>query len=289
MRFATAVFCIAVSAAAIGATTPKKKASAAARKKTGPAAPLIAVQQGPLEWSKIERFPPHYVGNSPIAVFASFIIGPKTEFETSAAYTERRMKTPKGMYAFMLPVVFTYDADALHFTGSVEHTIVNQNTTPHSAITLFQTHFSRGSYVGRNAFGVSAHVTREVFAEYAILLPERYDFGDAKIVYQAPPARAIALKPRMRVAMIVSLDDRSVPEPADSAATFGDARATGWDYHSATIDDPEDRTSLYYSLSGDIHGYWLYDYETGEVLARYTKDGTLEETEPTSAPATSTK
>jgi hypothetical protein len=122
----------------------------------------------------------------------------------------------------------------------------------------------KGSYLGKNAFGVTTTVHRVEVAEYELsfLLPcdvfksDNYGFLDEKIVrIEIPPDKARSVKESLRLLFI--------HKPA----------FTNYEIHgySPTIDYPYDKTIHQYKTFAELFELWIYNSRSAEVIRKIRK------------------
>jgi hypothetical protein len=228
----------------------------------------------------VAKFPPAFGGNTVEWVLKHRTIPPKGEFETTAEYNQRLEKFQSELYVFVPdePENFEYDADAETFSAKIYPDITNV----HSRIgwyfrpfDIHQTKLSESTYVGSNAFGAEALVTKTKSKVTQLVVSEtedilRYSFDSIDISFKLPRDRARSVKPNLRVAFICS------PKPEQFApATPSDVNgATGYDISEATIDSPTERWTYYVALRAELRQIWVFDRSTGEVFGRFLPNGT---------------
>ena len=258
----------------IGAA-PQKKTSATKPKSAN--APKAAAEK-PFDLTLV-KLPVPFSGNSVEWVLKRHGIAPKGEFETTAEYEDRVKAFQAQTYAFVRtePEAFVYDADSETFTTR----IYSGSTDVHSkigwyfrAFDIHEKKLSESSYVGSNAFGAKALVTKTKWKRTQIVTDDTEDIlalnrDPIDLSLNVPRDRARAVKPNLRVALICSprLDQFS-PDP-DSGVTG----ATGYDIYEATIDNPSERWIYYTALRVDLLQIWVFDRATGEVYGRFSPQG----------------
>lgn len=223
---------------------------------------------------------PDFKGDDFIAVFRSLMVEPKGEFETTEQFEARKKAPPPAVYAFVAPKPDArYDADAAAFT--VELTRYDAKGAYgqfiDSLIAVVDKIDSSRFYDASNAFGVSVKVYQRTIGRWGIVIPDepqRY----LKLKVPVPPDRAQALKDRLSLMVVVRTNAESRP-----LVSSKDKLETGSSYEKPTIKRPEEATIYEHGLEADLLGIWVFDRESGEVLAKfdaigqgYRADGTIE-------------
>jgi hypothetical protein len=198
------------------------------------------------------------------ALVARLHVAPKGEFETSSAFEQRARKAVLPARFYLLRVDASpistrcspeveYDADAAHL-----HVELPGATAPDGtfgfAVDCGAT--IGGSYVGSNAMGVKARITRMSEAFVLFTGDASHSSTEYDLVMVADSARR--LKPHVRLALLVK------PGIGES----GQAVSTGRDSSSPTIDNPYDISWTWAEVRYDWLELIAYDDRTGKIIVR---------------------
>jgi hypothetical protein len=247
------VFCLALShgIAAAPVVTP------AAAENPGPAARTFDVTQ--------RKLPPQFAGDDIRALFSG---APRGEFESSADYAARTA-IPEGTYAFVVRgAEIRYDADRQQFAVAVDHynffdPAESMDRIP--CVVVDATEPVVGTYVAANAFGAQMQVTAKTWTQWAVVRNGRSRLHVLNL--PVPRDQAPAVKESLAVLLICRLGAKSrIPARFESGAT-------GHFHHTPTRDVPADNNIDQFAVRGEVLAYWLFDRNTGNVLARYDDDG----------------
>lgn len=246
-----------------------------------PAAAVSTFLSKPLDLS-LETLGPRFIGHDIVAVIrelaGSPLNKPKSEFETTVEYTariKRLMDSRERRYTFVLNAFLyddaAYDADREIMTAKVEaHQLflfdASDSISDRPALELTEILRSKGAYVGKNAFGVSAQVTRTVTDEFGLALLDDDDelfsqadgaIGDRSVSteIEMPANEAKLIKPFLRFALVCTLDNPTV--------------YTNTDTSSATISNPREVKVLRHYILVRPDELWVYDARSGNVLSKF--------------------
>jgi hypothetical protein len=275
ITIATVVVLFCAAAPASSAQSKKKASSKSATN----AQVAAAKPETPFD-DTIAKLPPAFAGNTVEWVLKNRTIPPKGEFETTAEYNERLEKFQSELYIFVPnePESFDYDADAETFSAKIYPSV----TDVHSRIGWYfrpfdvhRTTLSESTYVGSNAFGAKALVTKTKSKVTQVVVSEtedilRHSFDSINISFKLPRDRARSVKPNLRLAFICSPKAEQF-EPATPSDAKG---ATGYDISEATLDSPTERWTYYVALRAELRQIWVFDRSTGEVFGRFFPNGT---------------
>ncbi len=107
------------------------------------------------------------------------------------------------------------------------------------------------TYIGQNAFGVKRRIKYTKFENVLIKINKsRPDFTLANIT----PENAQIMLPNLRLLIVGTL-----------LQPFAETSSVSY---KPTIDDPEHIDGRNYSLIMETEEIWLYDFETGKILAK---------------------
>lgn len=173
-----------------------------------------------------DSLPPGFPGESFAGLYKRFILAPKGEFETSAAFAARR-RPPVDTLWHAIPVgssctttSFIYDADHQRFIVTMEdanRTGTTTSTENSSLIKALDSYVegicvSRRSTVVRtykisNAFGATATVTESMLTDEIIQTPALWAAGTLLGSVAVPAERAADVKPRLGFVVFFRLAD----------------------------------------------------------------------------------
>jgi hypothetical protein len=212
----------------------------------------------------VPALPPHFEARGFPQLFRSLVVPPKGEFETGEQHAARRPVPPPTVHAFTVDEdPPDYDADA----GLFRWRFTTHGNLQGRILTLDTTHGDLDSYVGSNAFGVTAKVIRSEHHRWGVLLPHQaHQF--VRLDVPVAPERAAALKERLRLLAVVRLRPDSAVEVSDPVRQHTDVDRT-----SPTLDHRYDTTIYRHDLRADLLALWVYDHESGEVLGRFDLSG----------------
>jgi hypothetical protein len=209
--------------------------------------------------------PPRFNGNSPFALYEALLklhALKKGEFESTKQFESRQsefvkkpflgeispatkisisLDPPQNEHDFAL----AYDAD----TSQMKLRLAEKGFPIGCTLSLGRTSRQTGSYVGSNAFGVKARVTKHEVTYFCL----GGNIGH-EVAFPVDPEKARKVKPNLRVLLIGSL-----------AAPY---RSESSDYSEATISDPVEVSYSAYILHLDVEQVWVYDWMTGEIVYR---------------------
>lgn len=228
----------------------------------------------------VAKLPAAFAGNTVEWVLKNRTIPAKGEFETSAEYNQRLEKFKSELYAFVPnePENFDYDADTETFAAEIYPGITDVHSRSGWYFRPFDVHrtkLSEATYVGSNAFGAKALVTKTKSKLTQVVISETEDilhhsFDSIDISFKLPRDTARSVKPNLRIAFICS----PKPEQFEPATPSDVKGATGYAISDATIDSPTESWTYYVALRADLRQIWVFDRSTGQVLGRFLPDGT---------------
>lgn len=223
----------------------------------------------------VARLPVGYRGNSIVETYRQRAVAPKGEFETTEEYKARVASIHAGTFAFVIENPYIkYDADTGAFDVEVLKAPINTGLTlDGSAVWLKEELTPQGKYVGVNAFGVSATITKERVDVYSLSLRDEVDGEWMHAVRLSLPMaaeRASRLKSRLRVFLICEMTHGDTPALMSQDWSRG---ATGYLELTPTIDNPTRRDTFFFTMSARLLGWWVFDVNSGEVLGRFLPSG----------------
>lgn len=164
-------------------------------------------------------------------------------------------------------VVFLYNADTAKFTvGSYIRSERNSYKLDDTLLSPTWTTASKlSNYTAHNSYGASVDVTETDFTGYGLTFDRAkwpgwqdgwLESKDSPLSFSVPLDKAVALKPRLRLAVIGNIDQ---------ARPWVEYR----DYVKPTIDSPVGGSTVFNYLRLVPRQFVVYDYETGDVLFRF--------------------
>lgn len=123
------------------------------------------------------------------------------------------------------------------------------------------------SYVGQNTYGTKVTIEKTSANVYELLIENFRDFEriprdtshtfrhtiTAKL--EMTPAEAMAAKPNLKVLALVRLRDPHILK--------------GYVSHKPTVSEPRDTFAVYQYLVGEVKEFWIYDYPSGRIHAKW--------------------
>jgi len=227
----------------------------------------------------VARLPPAFTGNTVEWVLKNRTIPPKGEFETSAEYNQRLETFQSELYAFVpteLPN-FEYNADTETFTAKIYPGVTEVQSRIGWYFRPFGVHrtkLSESTYVGSNAYGAKALVTKAKWKLTQVVVEETEDilqhsFDSIDISFKIARDRARLAKSDLRILLLCS----PKPEQFEPAAPVDVTGATGYDISKATIDSPTEQWIYYVALRADLRQIWVFDRSSGQVYGRFFPSG----------------
>jgi len=206
-----------------------------------------------------------------------FVVTPKGEFETSKEYQERAKNSSSDVFAFRLPssgihVYAKYDADKGQFAITIggESLISGYDYDSNRTLLIVdESDEETGSYVGSNAFGVTANIREWTKRQWGISI-DRESYRPLELVLEVSPEYARLLKDNLCVVVECSLSPVVVPEVL---AITGDA--TGYSSSKPTLELPVDITKYQYAIPARVFTYWIFNRKSGELLGKYAANGSI--------------
>lgn len=253
---------------------PQKKPGQRKPTADEPSATNPTIQVQPIDPSR--SLPKFFVGSPIELIYAMFVGGPpRGEFETSAEYEKRRAEfLSVGVYPFVLAEVsIAYDADAGHFAIRVPSKRVraaNGNATSSAFEAAMVLPDDSTAWLRE----VSAVADEASIATYNVLLLNwRQD--ETKITVSMARDKARDTKPFLRVLAMVRLG----PTAAHwvMTQTIGDYVSKNPIYQLHLAKDASELAGRYeLALAGELESIRVYDYRTGEVVAKIVPDAAHE-------------
>lgn len=225
----------------------------------------------------------------------------KGEFETTEQWQQRIKKEEaepilgglllSGVYAFALegvmdcdpwgkpyesnePFKIKYDADTSTFKVDIESEIrdtMNESYggergwTARRVVKLGRTYSDEGSYIGMNAYGATAEVSKTNVATYAV------DFPSTRHVDQENPSIFGSIEP-IHGEFVVPAEQAPANKQSVGVLAVCKLQPPFYrnDHHSstATIDSPDAITSNDNYVVAELLAFWVYNKTSGEVYTR---------------------
>jgi hypothetical protein len=236
------------------------------------AALVVAVQAAALQFfdASLQRLPAHFKGSSISDAFKTYSTAPRGEFETTAEHDRRVESLPVGILAFLPErISVNYDADAQQFSIQEDTSAIKES----SGFTVKRTRIgTREYYVGQNAFGVKKLIRKDLVRVHGVST----DAQTQRVFRIAVPReRAPAMKPRLRLLILVRTGPESPRPRAEEAADLSSEfrQATDVEYEKPTIDSPIERATLYFAFDAHLLGFWVFDDGTGKILGKFDAKG----------------
>lgn len=273
-RTLTTVLLFTICVAAIYGTSASAATQSTKRTPKKSSIPLESAQAVARFDTTRSSLPPNYEGNSFMTLYRrAVMVGPKGEFETTAEYEARSKKHVEGTYAIVLNVSDSslYDADkeAISTSARMGAAFIGARSEGHfenyRACYLVDFVFRGESHhPASNAFGASTVVTSTTSDTRAIL-PVGPLSGAATFAFKLPRADAPRIKPRLKLKMLLVGSIAPLQEPPVGSGSGGE---NGFSFTTATISDPSESFTHYYLLRMNVSDLWVFDPETGTVLAK---------------------
>jgi hypothetical protein len=240
-----------------------------------------------------DRLPASFRGNDAGAIYAALasskVLAPKSEFETTSAYNERiasfaHVNYSSGLSAgSLLSFVLepnplkalsleeTYDADKGDYVirFRLDRATLGDDDSP-VLLNLFSVKKHSDEYVGANAFGAEATVTKWVEDEYDVdvassgwlqneTLGDKYSVLSQEIHVPMPPNEAFKRNGSLRLLFIGRVETPWFKQTIDGS--------------TATLDSPVERITTHKILAFHVITVWIFDVRTGEILKRIKDSG----------------
>lgn len=209
---------------------------------------------------------------SPVDLYNRLHGRPKSEFESWSAYLAR-VTPARGFGYYALPAScspkFAYDAEKQEMQVEAQSILVESR-----GVVISCAEVNAGSYVGTNAFGVKARVTRRTGLQYVVSGVEPNGTGVSYLsgrgTWEMAPEIAAREKPYLRAVLVV--------RPA--AVQNNELTWTDTDYDEATISSPIETTTFQRGINADQIYVWVVSGRTNQVLrkiALHNAGGPLED------------
>lgn len=246
---------------------------------------------------KQDRLPPHYNGHS-IELFQDKILGNeiiakgKSEFETTAAYEERKLNAVGSIKFASMSInsrwafIFIPNIDGGFLKYDPEHSQFSHVFSIHKhnksylmpSLSLEEKRQVVGSYIAQNAMGATAEIIKKDvlirglgFTQCQRDNPNLDEEGLYVHTFAMPPEQAQILKPHLRYLLIVNnFNNPYVVEANDH-------------YDPKFPNQLTEITSRHITTFSKLDAIWLYNYETGEIIEKIApcsipqkKDGKLD-------------
>lgn len=205
----------------------------------------------------VRSLPVNFRGHSFESLRTVLLIPGRGKFETSDEFQKRVNATSEmrtfAFTEFLYPRDVTYDAGRNLVTVTT-HRFENAGRN-HRRIHVETLYGDDSNYVATNAFGVAANVKRTSSEQFFVLAPSRCD---GRLSFALKPSAAKSLEYSLGLLLAVRLAPQVVRATLKSKAP--------------TLDSPLDETVTDHTLTGSFEGAWIFNRDTGEVLARFDRD-----------------
>ncbi len=251
------------------------------------------------------RLPPEYLGHDVEAtverveeIFESGNVE-KSEYEKTSEY-RKRLETfkselaKKALYGNLtfdstLALAFTqggessisadceYDADAERFTVSFggyapyDVDMSNDYSGNYYGFRFCRELLQSDEYVGVNGFGVEKKIEKEIYFSCGIVYTDsrglRISYGDEIRLKNVPPAQAQEIGEALSVLCVfklMCLEEKESEKPGIRSYIHGGHLL------EPTMSFPYEMFDSMYAVCTTIPEFWLYNYKTGEVYAKYS-------------------
>ncbi len=189
----------------------------------------------------------------------------KGEYETTEEYKKRIAQLNlENIYAFKIEDSWLIHVDPYYADSQILR--IEINTTPVNASDDFydkrdsfiikEKRQSERSYLGRNAFGVSAMVKEVYILRYGLALINGKNFGIYRFDIKTPIDKAKNLKEKLAFIIVCKVNP---PHEIDPIAFDGS------DYIKATLNNPIELIYKIYYLNIEALEIWAYNEQTGEI------------------------
>ena len=167
-----------------------------------------------------------------------------------------------------------YDADAERFTvsfGSYVDYRVEANVD-YYGVRFSRELLSSETYIGVNGFGVEKEIEKENFNSYGIAYTDspnlQIDYNSALRLKNIPPSEAKTAGAFLSVLCVFKLGYLEKESENGNSTPF--AYISGGDLIKPTMDRPYDMFDWHRAVCATIPEFWLYNFKTGEVYAKYS-------------------
>lgn len=251
------------------------------------------------------KLPPEYLGHNIKAITKRveniFFEGKvkKDEYEKTADYKKRIASFKKELpekslygnvkFGSILALALTqdgesgisvdgkYDADsekfAVTFGYGADYQIEDymNGFREYYGVTFSRELISSGTYIGKNGFGVEKEIKEEDFQSYGIAYTDvrglKIDYNSALYLRNVPANQARAIGHDLSVLCVFQL---GYLEGEENGAITPFAVVSGGDRVKPTMDRPYDMFDSQRAVCAAIPEFWLYNFKTGEVYAKYS-------------------
>jgi hypothetical protein len=245
---------------------------------------LVAASWTPAVADDLQKFdvtakslPPHYDGDNFAEVYRRVTakVPGKSEFETTADYERRREAAGgdfEGVKAFTVVTTPSYDADSGVFTVSPFLLAIPVGSGGNE-VTAMQHHHDfaqRKPYLLQNRFGATVEVDSVAFHDFMLMAVSADgkrvgDVAQTAPLVAVPLSRAASTKPLLRLLAIMRVSAALMPRNS----RIGPART----HVAPTWDSPREEEQVYETIWGELLQFWVYNFETGEVLGKFDRTG----------------
>jgi len=198
-----------------------------------------------------KKLPKKFVGdNEKIAAIINASYFEKDEYETKAAYEQRKKSLENKVYVFSHNLD-EYENETVY---NAEESVLIITLSPLMPKSIYKSMNNlKDSYIGQNAFGARTKVRAGTIYDYRI----QYELPDCKLDFKMKPEEAELFRESIRVLCWVKIFN------VDSSTS----------YHDATYNIPLDSKHISYTGKASIVEIWLYNFKTGEIYKKLTSDG----------------
>lgn len=208
---------------------------------------------------------------------------PKGQYETTEEYKKRinsyfdSLNQDDTVYFFQETVKLSYDADKEKYSSSI--VVRHMGKLGELYYSDISSETEQRTYTAQNAFGTKVEVTLRKESKYSIIIVNRKDMLKSGAEFREPGERETYSVRRMgiEIPMPVNKAKQSSlrmlavcrPKPSGSPEGFSFGRVEGYNT-SPTFNNPNEWQSRHYYIYSELLGVWIYDFNTGEILAKFS-------------------
>lgn len=251
----------------------------------------------PFDISMVE-LPPQYQGTNVVAVFKLLSLRSsnleKGEFETTEQHLQRLKQleslplvgtvTSADLLAFTIESIdieseYNADAQTLQVAILISKVLSRTEFRDLPTLSVKGTFTDEGSYLGTNAFGVTARVTKSKIESYELAYANARDFAVSEYVRQRN--RKSVLNPDSALLFQLPMDAPMAMRTKSNVQALAIVRllspyvSEDTHYSKATIDNPNAYYHINQYLKAHLTEVWLYDKLTGRIYFK-ARPGMLE-------------
>ena len=170
-----------------------------------------------------------------------------------------------------------YDADSEKFAVTIGYSADYQiedymnGFKEYYGVTFSRELISSGTYIGKNGFGVEKEIKEENFQSYGMTYTDvrglKIDYNSALYLRNVPANQARTIGGDLSVLCVFRL---GYLEAEKNGAITPFAVVVGGDRGKPTMDHPYDMFDSQRAVCATIPEFWLYNFKTGEVYAKYS-------------------